>query len=90
MKSFNQLYFLDLHGKLREKNPNNGKDENVFNVEKSARKALSDELSSAIKLTINTTEFIPPGELVQVQSEKLRINKPIDFFVEECQRSEIF
>jgi predicted helicase len=35
MNSFNQLYFLDLHGnaKKKEKTPDGGKDENVFDIE---------------------------------------------------------
>jgi prophage tail gpP-like protein len=56
----------------------------VFDVEKAARKALSDELT-AIKLVIQTKRFVKPGNLVRVQSEKLRILKPVDWFVEECE-----
>lgn len=35
MKTFDQIYFIDLHGNLkkREKSPEGGKDENVFDIE---------------------------------------------------------
>lgn len=54
----------------------------IFDIEKAARKALSDELT-AIKLTINTTKFIKPGNIIQVKSESLKLNSITDFFVEE-------
>lgn len=55
----------------------------VFDTGKAARKALSDELVN-IKLTINTTEFVKPGNIISVKSDNLRIKKFTDFFVEEC------
>lgn len=54
----------------------------IFDIKKAARKALSDELT-AIKLTINTTKFVKPGNIIQVKSESLRLNELTDFFVEE-------
>ena len=54
----------------------------IFDVEKAARIELGAELE-AIKLTIKTTKFVAPGNLIQAKSKRLKINKLTNFFVQQ-------
>jgi len=53
---------------------------NIFDIQKAARMELAKELSG-IELTIETTKFIRPGNIVEVQSDRLKLRRPTRFFV---------
>lgn len=53
-----------------------------YNVSDYARLKLSEELKS-IKLTLKVKKFVMPGILITVKSDKLKIKKGYDFFVEQ-------
>ena len=55
----------------------------LFDIDKAARRQLSNELTS-ITLTINTTKFIKPGNLITVTSESLKLNKT-EFIIQETE-----
>jgi prophage tail gpP-like protein len=59
---------------------NNGGD-NLNDIKKAARMALATELSN-IKLSIITTQFIKPGEVVEVLNSEIKINQLTEFIVE--------
>jgi prophage tail gpP-like protein len=54
----------------------------IFDIEKAARTELSNELSQ-IKLVIQTTKLVYPGNLITVKAPSLKIFNEYDFFVEE-------
>jgi len=60
----------------------NADSEDLLDVDKAARNELGAELASAINLTIKTTKFVKPGNLVQVKSPRNNINDFTDFFVQ--------
>jgi prophage tail gpP-like protein len=53
----------------------------VFDADKAARMELSAELSR-IKIIIETTEFVKPGNLITVQAPSLNIHNPAELFIE--------
>ncbi len=54
----------------------------IFDVEKAARNELSKEIAS-IRIIINLTRFVRPGEVIEIKSEELNINNPNRFLIEE-------
>jgi len=54
----------------------------VFDVKKAARMELSKELSS-IRFSIRTTQFVKPGNLINLKAKSLNINNTIELFVEQ-------
>jgi len=56
----------------------------IFDVEKAARNELSKELAG-IKLTIETTKFVKPGQLIELRSDELKIPNFREFFVQETE-----
>jgi len=59
----------------------------LLDVDKAARNELGAELAGAISLTIKTTAFVMPGNLIRVKSQTLRISEYTEFFVQSCQIS---
>jgi predicted helicase len=60
MKSFDDLYVLDLHGnsKKKERTPDGGKDENVFDIQQGVAIALFVRLTTrAISCTVRRADF---------------------------------
>ncbi|MCJ7802744.1 MAG: hypothetical protein MUP82_10355 [Candidatus Marinimicrobia bacterium] len=55
---------------------------NIEDVKKAARNELGAELE-AIKIVVKTTKFVKPGNLVQIKSDKLKLNELTDFFVQQ-------
>lgn len=54
----------------------------IFDSDTAARNELSKELAK-IRLTIETTQFVKPGNLIEVQSDRLKIKRVRSFFVRE-------
>lgn len=52
----------------------------IFDVKKAARMELGKELMN-IEVIIETTKFIKPGSIVEVQSDRLKLRKKTNFFV---------
>ena len=52
----------------------------IFDVGTAARNILVQELTN-IELIVDTTKFVRPGELIEVQSDMLKIKRPRLFFV---------
>lgn len=52
----------------------------IFDLKKAARNELAKELMG-IEVVIETTQFIKPGSLVEVQSDRLKLRVPTKFFV---------
>lgn len=56
----------------------------IFDVETAARNELSAEIAK-IELTVNTTKFVKPGNLIEVQSDELGIKQKRSFFVRQTE-----
>lgn len=54
----------------------------IFDIRKAARMELANELATMV-LTIETTKFVKPGNLISVKSEGCKIKDYTNFFVEE-------
>ena len=53
----------------------------LFDTEKAARMELAKELAN-IKISVISTKYVAPGQLVQIKDDNLRITELTDFFVE--------
>ena len=59
----------------------------IFDVKTAARNALSDELSK-IKIILSVTDYVEPGELIQLKSSTIHLNRFAQLFVDEVKYTE--
>lgn len=94
MNSFDRMYFIDLHGnaKKKEKTPEGGKDENVFDIEQGVaisilikKKGIEKKIYHADWYGKRKDKYDNgwEEELKTVKWEEIKPNKPFYFFVQQ-------
>ena len=95
LETFDEIFILDLHGntKKKEKDPNGGKDENVFNIQQGVsinifvrKNGNKEELATVYHAEIfgkrdKKYEFLNKSDITTIKWKKLNYVEPYFFFV---------